>query len=314
MRLALSFVLLAATAHAQIDLNPRDAILYDRSEFRIRFSPIGSIQSSSPFRIVGITFEGAVADTKFWTYTTNGAGAAAGQATGVATMSSGTANSGYGQLTSVQSGRFMFAHPHLWRGAILVDDTTVAESTRRWGAFTVSTATPQDGHYFELDEAGVLSVVSVKGGTPTKIASGSFNGDMASYTVDTNVHAYEIVFFTMGVWFFIDEVLIMECLPTTAPWTNILTVPITVTAVNSAAGTTSANVEAWNASLMRLGRSKTESVSYHHAVGLDAGQVLKRTAGTLHSISIHEVSNNAVMPSWASRSRSRTSQPSRPDP
>ena len=101
--------------------------------------------------------------------------------------------------------------PMLWRGAILVTDTTVAESTRRWGAFTSTAEVPADGHYFELDEAGVLSVVTVKGdAVVVSIPSGSFNGDVKarSYAVDTNVHAYEILYYTMGAWFFIDDVLI----------------------------------------------------------------------------------------------------------
>ncbi len=306
----LALALASSVWSQEVEVAPRrDVILSDRAHFHTRMSPTGNLQVAELYRLVGITFEGAAADTHFWNYTTSGAGAAATQSAGIATLSSGTANSGYGQLQSVQTARFMFAHPMLWRGAILVTDTTVAESTRRWGAFTSTAEVPADGHYFELDEAGVLSVVTVKGdAVVVSIPSGSFNGDVKarSYAVDTNVHAYEILYYTMGAWFFIDDVLIHECLPTTASFTETLSTPITITAVNSGSGTTSATIESWNTSIVRLGRATTEPTSYYHAVGQEAGHVLKRSPGMLHDIVLGAVSNNAVVTIYDSVTASGT--------
>jgi len=279
----------------------RRVILSDRARFDGRLSPIGGLQVDEPYRLAGVPFEGATVDSNFWAAINSGAASAAGQTGSVATVTSGTANSGYGQMSSVQKARFMFAHAHLYRAAIRVPDVTEAGVTRRWGAFSVSTVTPQNGTYFELDEAGALSVVCITGGTPTATASGSFNGDTATdgangtYTVDANVHAYEIAYFTTGAWFFIDDVLIHELIPTTAPFSVTSSVPITSTAVNSAGGTESGSLETWNAIINRMGRAVTSPTSHFHAVGQTAGTVLKRGPGEVHLVTLSAISVNSVV-------------------
>jgi len=300
VRIALAGLVLGALASSvagqTIEVVPRrDVILSDRAHFHARLNPIGGLQVDQPFRLVGVPFEGATVDSNFWAAIANGAASAAGQANSIATVTSGTANSGYGQISTTQKARFMSAHPHMFRGAIRIPDTTEAAVTRRWGSFSVSTVAPQDGVYFEVSAAGVLSVVTVTGATPTAVASGSFNGDVESWTLDTDVHAYEIVHFTMGAWYFIDNILIHEVIPTTAPLAATLSVPATITAVNGAGGTESGSVEVWNVVVNRLGRAVTQSTSYHHAVGTTAGVILKRGPGQLHSIQLHSITNNSVM-------------------
>lgn len=266
--------------------------LKDEFGFKLQFSPMRDMKVTEPFRVVGTSFEAAI-DTKFWTAATSGAGSASGVANAKATISSGTANSGYGTMASVRSARFQFAHPMQFRGAYRVTDTTVALNTRRWGPHSISTVTPQNGCYFELSAAGALSVVNVSAGTPTAVASGSFNGDGgATYTLDTNVHAYEIIYFTMGVWFYIDDVLIHKITPTTAPVSETLTVPINMTSVNTAGGSTSGTLECWNATIIKLGRDVTKPIS-HFQDGTVAAEVLKIGAGELHSIAISDVSNTS---------------------
>ncbi len=266
-------------------------ILKDAFGFQAQMSPMRDQKVAEPYRVVGTSFEASL-DTNFWTAVTSGAGAASGVASGIATISSGTANSGHGKLSSVRTARFQFAHPLQFRASIRIPDVTIALNTRRWGPYTTSTVTPQNGLYFELSAAGVLSIVSVSGGTPTAVSSGSFNGDATTYVVDTNVHAYEIIYFTMGAWFYIDDVLIHKITPTTAVIAETLSTPINMTSVNGGAGVTSGTIECWNATIIKLGRDVTSPASFFQS-GTVAAQVLKVGAGIVHAVAISAVGANS---------------------
>ena len=268
--------------------------LNDVFGFKGQYTPMRDQKTTEPYRLVGTTFSGDTIDSNFWTTATSGAGSTSGLSKSVAQMASGTATAGYGQISSVRSGRFMFAHPLQYRAAIRVPDTTIAENTRRWGVFNVSGTTPQDGYYFEIDEGGVLSLNAVNGVTTTTVTSGSFNGTVSEYKVTTSVHTYEIIYFTMGVWFYIDDVLIHKLTPTTALFSDNNTLPIAMTSVNSGAGTTSGALHCWNASVIRLGRDITAPKSVYQS-GTTAGLILKRGAGDVHSVAISSVSNNSVI-------------------
>jgi hypothetical protein len=288
--------------------------------FTATMNPLGHLSVQQPFRLVGTTF-GASTDTNFWTAATTGAGSSAATASGITTLASGTANNGYGQFQSTRSARFLFAHAHLFRAAIRVSTVAVALNTRRWGAFTTTaTTTPSNGVYFELSAAGVLSCVCCSAGTPNAVASGSFNGGVVtSYTVDTNVHAYEIIHYTMGAWFFIDGVLIHRFTPTTAVLYQTLTTPVTFTSINGAAGVTSGPLECWNAMILRLGRDATEHRHFYQS-GTVAAQVLKIGAGNLDRIAVSGVAVNSAITLydntaasgtvlWASGAMGATTQP-----
>ena len=264
--------------------------LTDHDGDQAEFSPLGSQNVDEPFRLVGASFQSSN-DTQFWTLANSGAASAA-TVNVIATLTSGTANSGYGQITSVRSGRFIFANPNKFRSLVRVPAVVVAANVRRWGAFTVSTVTPQDGFYFELSNAGVLNVVSAKGGTPTKVASGSFNGTVSTYTVDTNMHAYEIVYLVAKAQFYVDGVLIHTISPTTSVMANTLTLPVTATSVNDADGTTSGVLEFWQGTILRLGPAKSEAKSVH--ISSNTTTVLKIGAGSLHSIVLNNPTNNAI--------------------
>ena len=259
------------------------------------FNQVRELNVDQPYRVAGTLFVGTTVDTNFWTSTVSGAGAANTQATNLVTTASGTTNSGYAQFQSVRKGRFIFAHPLVVRLAVRLTATTVALNTRRWGAFTTSVApTPTDGFYFEQSAAGVLSVVCSNGGTPNSVASGSFNGEVSTYTMDTNVHAFEIHYFVMQAQFYIDDVLIHTFTPTTANLSGDFTLPICWNSVNTAAGVTSGVIEGWAAVIRRMGRDVTQPTSFRQS-GTTAGQVLKRGPGALRSLSISNVSINSAI-------------------
>lgn len=274
-----------------------DSTIEDRYNHYGEFSQVRDLRTCEPFRLVGVPFEGTTIDSNFWTSTVSGAGAANTQASGLITAASGTANSGYAQLQSVRKARFVFAHPHVCRQVVRIPTVVVAQNTRRWGAYTVTAApAPSDGFYFELSAAGALSVNAINtGGTPTSVPSGSFNGNVASYTVNTNVHAYEIHYYVMGVEFYVDGTLLHTMLPTTANLSALYTLNASFASVNSASGTTSGTIEAWACTIARLGREQTNPTTYTHANGQTAGVTLKRGAGVVNGMSIGQATNNAVI-------------------
>jgi hypothetical protein len=268
--------------------------LTDRYGFTGMFTPFRDLKVCEPYRLVGAVF-GDAADTNFWTVSNSGTlGAAAGVAGGIATLESGTANSGYGQIVSVRNARFMSAHPHLYRGNIRVQSTTAANNTRRWGSFTVSGQTPQNGFYFELSAAGALSVNHVSGASVTTVPNGSFNGDVPEYVMNTSVHTYEIIYVLMSAKFYIDSVLIHTFTPTTARLTQTLHLQTIATTANSASGTVNGLIEVWSMTIVRLGRATTQSISKYQS-GTTAGVVCKLGPGQLHSIVISAVANGAVV-------------------
>ena len=256
------------------------------------FSIARDMRTVEPVRLVGTTFGGAI-DTALWTATTSGAGSASGVAVGLATLSSGTENNGFGQLTTVHKARFMFVHPQLYRGGIRMPSLTIAECTRRWGAYTVSGTTPQDGFYFELSDADVLSVNHVNGSSVTKVSSGAFNGSVASFAMDTNVHFYEVVYFEAKAQFIIDKVLIHEFTPTIAKLNAVFDHPVTSTTINSASGTTSGSIEVFAASILRLGKPETDSHILHISGGAATYNV-KSGPGKLHKIIYNNTSGTTV--------------------
>jgi hypothetical protein len=258
-----------------------------------RLSLIRDLPVAQHYRIAGVPFVDTTIDTNFWTNDSSGTGAAFTQSGGLATVVSGTDNNGYGGLHSAYVARYMFAHPMMWRAAIRIPDLSEAECTRRWGAYTVSSGAPQEGFYFEIDDAGALSVVCVKGGTPTAVASGSFNGAVDSYTMDTNVHAFEIEYFTLGADFYIDDILVHKLDPTTVRLTATNHLPISVNAVNSATGTESGAIEVWDSVITRYGRPETEPVHKIFPAGQSADVECKRGAGSLHAIIFSAITANA---------------------
>ena len=276
---------------------PITGALTDRFGFYGQFNPVHSLQVAEPYRLAGTSF-GATIDTNFWTAANGGgAGAASGVASSIATIASGTASgaTGYGKLTTVRSARFVFAHPHKWRGAIRVTSVAVTNSSSRgWGPVTLSTVTPQDGPFFSVNAAGTVSCCHAKAGSTTAVASGSWSGgSVNSFTLDTNVHAYEIIYFTMGIWYYIDGVLVHVKQPTTATLYDTLSTPINIWSVNDGTGGTTGVVECWNSVITRLGRDITASLA-RRITGNAATYTFKIGAGILHKIIFNNTSGTTV--------------------
>jgi hypothetical protein len=247
-------------------------------------------------RLAGTMF-GADLDTAFWTAAHNGTVSAAVLSDGIVTLASGTANNGYGSLISVRHGRFLFVNPNLFRMGARLTSAAVANCTRIIGACDITAGNPptlNNGFYFAFDAAGALTVnCKVAGSAAVSVASGSFNGEVAAYTIDTNVHAFEILYFVMGVWFFIDGVLIHKFTPTTSVLSNDLDLHCFAEVVNSAGGTTSGALAVWASSILRLGKELTRPMYRNIAANSATPVVCKRGSGSLHAIIINKAGNTS---------------------
>ena len=284
----------AATYAAQTDGTQRGQIYDQQTARRARVSPIGSVMTDQPTRLVGTQF-GPANDISFWALTNTGAASGAAVATGVCTLTSGTANNGFGNVASQKNGWFIFANPNFWRAPVRVSAVSVALCTRRFGAMNQPAnvyATPTDGFGFEISAAGVLSCNAWKGGAVSAtVSSGSFNGDVASFTVDTNVHFYEIIYFVAGVWYFVDGILLHKFTPTTAPLANIYSLKAAATCFNQPTGTTSGVMELWAMTIERFGKLSTAATFIN--IKTAGTFILKITPGMLQRILINGTGNPA---------------------
>jgi len=274
--------------------------LSDQYGFAGQFDPARQLLTMEPCNLVGTPFQGTSNDANFWTPTNNGAGSSSDVGTttaATATMVSGTVNSGYGALSSVRIARFIPGSPGRFRCYSAVTAVTVANTSRVWGCFTTSApATPADGFFFALNGSGVLSVNSVKAGNVNSVSSGSFNGLASTYTLDTNMHVWEIVYTTSAAWFLVDGILLHKISATSSILSTTLHVPINFYAANSASGTTPATLLVWNSSIYRLGKQTTNGRSQQLTrSGADVNSTLKIGPGTIHQVIFQATANNMVV-------------------
>ena len=283
--------------------------LNDVYGFNIESDIHGQLSVAEGTKLVGAAFSGTTTDTNFWTVATSGTGSVAdtGATTpAYATLSSGTSNSGYGTLTSVRKTWFVPAKPLKFHGFTTLTNLTVANTTRSWGAMSISGTAPQDGFYFSVNGSGVLSVNAANAGTITSVASGSFNGQAGtSFTLDTNQHHYDILFGVFGAYFFIDEYMIHFIKQTTAPLASTYSLPVSALSVNSASGTASATLQIGMIGILRCGMLLTAPKSYYSSAST-AGTVLKYGAGVLHRFLIGAPSTATTITLYDNTSASGT--------
>jgi hypothetical protein len=207
----------------------------------------------------------------FWTSTTASSGTVT--SSGGEGLIQTTANAtGSAQLVSPT----MDYHPgqvNWFNSAIRVNDTGSAGNVRRWGCFTVSGTTPQEGYAYELSGT-TLNATVFKAGVATAVAVASWSkASTAPFTLDTNFHQFEIRYTANTVWFYIDTVLRHAVSGTTSPITTTLNFPITLQSINSS-GATNRLIGARNVGMGRFGQKPTTTVaSTTSTVAGNAGSV-----------------------------------------
>ena len=248
---------------------------------------LGELTAQAPVRIIGTSFHGTALDPLFWATTgTTGAGATVAVAGSIATLTTGTAV-GTANLSSVRKARFLFARQNKFRAATRFVTAGTTNNTRRIGMDDGT-----NGFGFVLDGAGTFGIYSRAGGTATDKYTG-LNGDLGStYSIDTNVHALEIVYFTMETVFFIDGQILHIDIPTTAPYCTNLTLPIKASNISSGTTSVPCVMEVWNATVVGLGLPNTVPTYAH--ISTTTTTTLKASAGRLHTIILSTKGNGTA--------------------
>lgn len=277
-----------------------------------KVSQWGALHNTSLTRLTGelITYTASSFDARFWTTTdVSGTGAALTWSNNVTTVASGTSNSGYARIYTPQTSRLIWGASNLFRAFLSIPTVTVADCTRSWGPFFILTVpSPRNGAYFSLAADGTLSVNIVADASATSVSSGSFNGSVASYTLNTAPHLYEILYDLNKVAFYIDGVLLHTFTPASTAYdalANNWNVPINVIAANSSTGTTSGTIKLHGASVYRVGPSNNQPI-HHNLVG-STGTTFKRSSGVLHRIIVGTTVNNATLTIYDNYTNSGTS-------
>ena len=177
-------------------------VLVDNNNGRSpRISFMDDLRTTKITRLCGVNFMGTTLDTNFWTDGSINS-ATLTQASGMVTLSTLTTANGSAKITSLRKGRFLFACPNIFRSSVRLVTAGTTNNKRKWGAYDGT-----DGYYFQLNGSAFSIGYQSAGAAETLVSSGSFNGAVSSWTVDANVHAFEIHYFVMRVEFYIDGVL-----------------------------------------------------------------------------------------------------------
>jgi hypothetical protein len=273
--------------------------------FEVENTPTGEMRATAPTRLVGAQFEGTTVDPNFWTVT-NTAGGTSTQANAQLTLATNTTANGATSVFSVRRARYVSASANCYRSVVQLGDTGTANNTRRWGvAWGATMPTITDGAYYQISGT-TFSIVTLKGGTPTAVDSGSFNGILGTtYTPTTNVATYEIYWTNSKVYFSVGGILLHTVSATTTTWANTVNHHVFMDNVNSAGSTSAVTMSCRVASIRRLGPLLTQPNSRFQS-GTVAALVCKYGPGNLHSLVLSSVTSGSVVTLWDNTAASGT--------
>lgn len=260
-----------------------DMIITDEYGFDVEATPMNELRTITPFRLVGGNYNNGSLDTTYWTSTVTGSGANT-VANAQLTQATGTTANSTVAIQSNRVGRYIGGSSNRYRGIVRQPTTGTANNIRRWGMFTTT-----DGAFFELNGT-TLNVVTRKTSSDTAVAAASWNG--TTFTMDTNVHTYEIYMTNSKVYFVIDSVLRHTVSATTTTWTDSMNLPARSENRNSGGSTTAVTQEVRVQTIYRLGSFETQPLSFRQS-GTTAGVTVKTGAGNLHGLIISSITNNA---------------------
>lgn len=258
----------------------------DSYGFSAECTPIDQLRVAQSFRLVGAVFSGTTLDSNFWTPTTANGGTVT-QANANAVLRTNTTSAGSAILQSVRTARYI-GGTGIFARMVIQNDAPTSTNTRRWGIFNAT-----DGAFFELNGA-TLNVVTRKTGSPSAVASGSFNGKLgSSYVVDTNVHTYEIYWTNSKVYFVIGGTVLHTVSASAATWVDTMHHPLRFENVNGAI-TTDLMMYVRVATIQRLGVEETAPI-WKNIHGAVTAQVLKYGPGRLKKIIYNTTANGSTV-------------------
>jgi hypothetical protein len=243
-------------------------------------SPMRGLSIFDQVRLCGTPFHGTTKDTNFWSETGTGASGSITQAGGQVTLTTTVDSGSAAVYTSIRLGRYISGSSNKFRAVVRFPDLGSAANNniREFGAYTAT-----DGFLFQL-AANVFNIVVRKSGVADQvIAKASWTGTYAAaFTLDTNVHTYEIQWTNSSAWFFIDDNIVHTVKGDTSPSTSTLTFPVRARNVNTGVGpAVSLNIRTM--AILRMGHEKSRP-HWKYSNDAVAATVLKFGPGTLHGI------------------------------
>jgi hypothetical protein len=271
-------------------------IITDVSTDNAEVTPYGELKVTQVTRLAGEVFNDGIIDSNYYTTTTANGGTATTTAS-VLSLALTTTSGSSSAITSTNIARYVGFSANVFRSTLRVGDTGAANNVRKWGA--MDGVSPVDGYYFQLSGT-TFSIVTLNTSTPTVVSSGSFNGpttggiftagasNTGTVTLDTNFHAFEIVYQSRKAQFFIDGTLIHTVTCTTASLAGTKNLKPTIINANTGVGT-AVNIYAESVAIARLGPRESQNLWYHIA-GANAGVQLKTGPGTLSQVNVNSSS------------------------
>lgn len=254
---------------------------------------------------------------------------------GVITLDAYENNGGgtYAQMKSARKARFMFAAPNLYRGFIRIPSGAAALGAL-WGAVDPTNwQWTQGGRSVPLGDADVLEFdggfyfqgvpgqpiqicyrsgtyyTIIRGGSRQDVGTtdhtsaigysenrlGPLNGDVTSWVMDNEWHAYEILYFMDSAHFFIDGVFIGSLAPQTAPFTRLQLHTFASSHIKPAnyGGSLSGayTIEIGANTILRLGQEHSAPRTQYLNTTTDT--LLKRGAGNLQRVVVTDNAGSA---------------------
>jgi hypothetical protein len=258
----------------------------DDSGFLQHLSPYGDLVSVPKYRLIGSIFTNTAVDTNFWTPVT-GTGGTVTESGGILTIGTGTTANNAVSIQSTAVARFVAGQANRFSIDMHLNDTGVANNTRRGGCFTTN-----DGMFFQLSGT-TFSLVTRIGGVDTPVNNGSFNGRFGStFTLDTAHHRFHIEFTATTIYWFVDDNLIHTTFTATSPLMATMHHPIRIENFNTGGSTTDVSFDVHAAYITRLGIPQTQPVARNLA---GANSVtLKTSPGTLHGVVINSNTGTSI--------------------
>jgi hypothetical protein len=255
-----------------------------------QISPMRALSTFDQIRLCGTPFHGATKDPNFWSETGTGANGSITQGGGQAVLTTTTDSGSAAVYTSIRTGRYISGSSNKFRAVVRLPDlgTPANNNVREFGAFTAT-----DGFLFQL-AANVFNIVVRKASTADNvIPKASWTGTYAAaFTLDTNVHTYEIQWTNSSAWFFIDDNIVHTVKGETAPSTATLTFPVCAKNINTGVGpAVSLNVRTM--AILRMGK-ELSIPQYKNISGNAATYILKYGPGTLRKIVFNNTTGTSL--------------------
>lgn len=271
-----------ATSTIQTDGTQRGSISGRNIGKTAQVSPMRGLSTFDQVRLCGTPFHGTVKDTNFWSETGTTANGSVTQSGGQVILTTTVDSGSAAVYTSIRSGRYISGSSNKFRAVVRFPDLGSAgnNNVREFGAFMAT-----DGFLFQLN-ANVFNIVVRKNGVADQvIAKASWTGThAAAFTLDTNVHTYEIQWTNSSAWFFIDDNIVHTVVGSTSPSTETLTFPVKARNINTGIGA-ALSINIRTMSILRMGHEKSRPHwKYSNDAVAAAAGLLKVGAGTLHRV------------------------------